>query len=158
MKFDDTLIGVVLGIFSIIVFILAQAFPVIPGQHFGASLFPSAISTGLFICALMLVVQGLRNRAAGRPDKVRAPWLRDPRSVLRFLLVPASLVFYFELADTLGFLLCAFILLCVLFRAFGVSWMRTVVVALISTLVIHFMFYSVLKVPLPWGLLEPFAW
>ena len=158
MKFDDTLIGVALGIFSVIVFIMAQAFPVIPGQNFGASLFPTVISVGLFICALLLVVQGVRGRASGRPRHVRAPWLRDPRAVWRFLLVPASLVFYFELAGTLGFLPCSFILLCVLLLAFGVRWLRAVLVALISVLVIHFMFYSVLKVPLPWGLLEPFAW
>lgn len=158
MKFDDTLIGVVLGIFSVIVFAIAQTFPVIPGQHFGASLFPVLIACGLFICSVLLVVQGVRTRAATRANHVRAAWLRDPRAVIRFLLVPASLVFYFELGSVLGFLLCAFILLLVLFIAFGVPWRRAIIVALISALIIHFMFYSVLKVPLPWGLLEPMAW
>lgn len=158
MKFDDTLIGVVLGIFSVIVFAIALTFPVIPGQNFGASLFPVLISCGLFICAVMLVVQGMRNRAVSRVPLVSASWLRNRRAVLRFLLIPASLVFYFELGSTLGFLLCAFIILCVLFRAFGVTWLRTFVVALVSVMIIHFMFYSVLKVPLPWGLLEPLAW
>ncbi|NYT77966.1 tripartite tricarboxylate transporter TctB family protein [Alcaligenaceae bacterium] len=158
MKFDDALIGVVLGIFSVIVFAVALTFPVIPGQHFGASLFPVLISSGLFICAVMLVVQGSRKRAVSRASLVRASWLRDRRAVLRFLLVPASLVFYFELGSTLGFLLCAFMILCVLFRVFGVTWLRTFVVAFVSVMIIHVMFYSVLKVPLPWGLLEPMAW
>jgi putative tricarboxylic transport membrane protein len=27
-----------------------------------------------------------------------------------------------------------------------------------GTLVIHFLFYKMLKVPLPWGLLSPYAW
>jgi putative tricarboxylic transport membrane protein len=28
----------------------------------------------------------------------------------------------------------------------------------IAALVIHFMFYKLLRVPLPWGLLTPYAW
>ena len=32
------------------------------------------------------------------------------------------------------------------------------VVAVVATLVIHFAFYKLLRVPLPWGLLTPWAW
>ena len=158
MKFDDTLIGIVLGIFSVLVFAIAQTFPPIPGQHFGASLFPTVVSVGLFICAVLLVLQGLSARACGAPRPPRPQWLHEPLSVIRFLLIPASLIFYFETGDLLGFIPCAIILLLVLFRAFGVSWRRTIIVSLISVLVIHFMFYSVLHVPLPWGLLESLSW
>jgi putative tricarboxylic transport membrane protein len=158
MKFNDIHIGIVLGVFSVIVFAAARTFPVIPGQQFGASLFPMLIAVGLFICALLLVAQGLRARAAGAPKAASPSWLRDPISVMRFLMVPASLVFYFVLGDWLGFVPCAFLLLIVLFRLFGVRWRTSLVVALATTLIIHFMFYTVLHVPLPWGLLEPVAW
>ena len=30
--------------------------------------------------------------------------------------------------------------------------------AIIVTLVIHYVYYKLLKVPLPWGILERFAW
>jgi putative tricarboxylic transport membrane protein len=158
MKFDDILIGIVLGVFSVIVFAVARTFPVIPGQQFGASLFPTLISVGLFICAVLLVLQGMRARVAGAPRASWPAWLREPISVLRFLMVPASLVFYFEAGDWLGFLPCAFLLLVVLFRLFGVRWRTALIVALATALIIHFMFYTVLQVPLPWGLLEPIAW
>jgi putative tricarboxylic transport membrane protein len=158
MKFNDIYIGIVLGVFSAIVFAAARTFPVIPGQQFGASLFPTLISVGLFICAVLLVMQGLRARAAGATRAAWPAWLREPISVLRFLMVPASLVFYFEVGDWLGFLPCAFLLLMVLFRLFGVRWRTALIVALATALIIHFMFYSVLHVPLPWGLLEPIAW
>ncbi len=100
MTFDDTLIGIVLGVFSVIAFAAAQAFPPIPGQQFGASLFPSVIAAGLFICAVLLVIQGLRRRAV---SVARADWMRDPVSVLRFALVPGVLFFYFSASDALGF-------------------------------------------------------
>lgn len=158
MKFDDILIGAVLGIFSVIVFAAARTFPAIPGQQFGASLFPTLISVGLFICSILLVAQGLRTRRAGTPRPPGPTWLREPMSVLRFLMVPASLVFYFMLGDWLGFLPCAFLLLVALFRVFSVRWRTALIVALVTSLVIHFMFYSILHVPLPWGLLEPVAW
>jgi len=158
MKFDDILIGAVLGVFSVIVFAAAQTFPAIPGQQFGASLFPTLIAVGLFICSVLLVAQGLRARAAGARRPAWPDWLRDPMSVLRFLMVPASLVFYFMAGDWLGFLPCAFVLLVVLFRIFGVRWRTALIVALVTALVIHFMFYRILQVPLPWGLLEPIAW
>jgi putative tricarboxylic transport membrane protein len=31
-------------------------------------------------------------------------------------------------------------------------------IAIITTLVVHFIFYKGLRVPLPWGLLMPFQW
>jgi putative tricarboxylic transport membrane protein len=33
-----------------------------------------------------------------------------------------------------------------------------IVVALVATLVIHTRFYKLLRVPLPWGVLEPVLW
>ena len=35
---------------------------------------------------------------------------------------------------------------------------RAIVIALVMTLVIHYMFYKLLRVPLPWGVLTPWAW
>jgi len=158
MKFDDTFIGLFLAVCSVGIFAIAQTFPPIPGQNFGASLFPTVLSVGLFICSVLLLIPGLRQRAAGAPRPSWPAWTREPISILRFLLAPGSLFFYFETGDSLGFIPCALILLLVLFRVFGVSWLRAIVVAVISVLVIHFMFYSILHVPLPWGMLEPLSW
>jgi putative tricarboxylic transport membrane protein len=157
MKIDDAITGLLLGLFSVAVFIAALSFPPIPGQNFGASLFPVWISIGMFICSICLVVQGVRQRRAGYRMTVPA-WLYDKMAIIRFLLIPATLVFYFEVADYLGFFITASIILVVLFRAFGVRWLTSLIVALIGALAIHAMFYGILKVPLPWGVLESLAW
>ena len=42
-------------------------------------------------------------------------------------------------------------------RLRGASWRVTIPVAIVATLVIHFSFYKLLRVPLPWGVLEGWA-
>ena len=42
--------------------------------------------------------------------------------------------------------------------AFGVKPAWIVPIAIVATLLIHSAFYKLLSVPLPWGLLQPFAW
>jgi len=49
-------------------------------------------------------------------------------------------------------------MLVALFKALRVNWRRTLTVAVIATLVVHFAFYKLLRVPLPWGVLTPWAW
>jgi putative tricarboxylic transport membrane protein len=35
---------------------------------------------------------------------------------------------------------------------------RALLIAVVATLVIHFAFYKLLRVPLPWGVLKNWAW
>jgi putative tricarboxylic transport membrane protein len=58
------------------------------------------------------------------------------------------------LVDALGFILTGVVYLATLFAVFGVRPRSVVPIALAVTLVIHYAFYKLLKVPLPWGLLE----
>jgi putative tricarboxylic transport membrane protein len=67
-------------------------------------------------------------------------------------------VFYIAFANTLGFFATSFIMLVALFKALRVNWRRTLMVAAIATLLVHFAFYKLLRVPLPWGVLTPWAW
>ena len=73
-------------------------------------------------------------------------------------LVIAVNVLYILLVDTLGFIPTAVIYLSVLFAAFGVSPRWNLPIAIIVTLLIHYSFYKMLKVPLPWGVLTRVAW
>jgi putative tricarboxylic transport membrane protein len=68
------------------------------------------------------------------------------------------LVFYVIAADPLGFMPTAALCLLALFLKLKVRLLPAVIVAISSTLVIHFLFYKLLRVPLPWGVLERFAW
>ena len=61
-------------------------------------------------------------------------------------------------ADSLGFVLCSTLMLIALLWSYGVRPVLVVPVALVATLAIHLGFYKLLKVPLPWGVLQPIAW
>jgi putative tricarboxylic transport membrane protein len=67
-------------------------------------------------------------------------------------------VFYIAFANALGFFATSFIMLVALFKALRVNWRRTFIVAVIATVLAHFAFYKLLRVPLPWGVLTPWAW
>jgi putative tricarboxylic transport membrane protein len=85
-------------------------------------------------------------------------WVRQPRMVLNAALVIGALIFYALMVDTIGFFLTAFILLTTLFLAFGVRRRWVGPIAIVVTLGLHFAFYTLLRVPLPWGWLEAIAW
>ena len=69
----------------------------------------------------------------------------------------AGLVAYVLVVDAVGFHITAAALLLAWSRLLGASWRLALPVALTATIVIHLAFYKLLKVPLPWGLLERFA-
>ncbi|MDH5538970.1 MAG: tripartite tricarboxylate transporter TctB family protein, partial [Rhizobacter sp.] len=70
----------------------------------------------------------------------------------------ASLLFYLLASQLLGFIVSAALMLVAMLWAYGVRRALIVPVALVATLVIHTLFFKLLKVPLPWGWLAPVAW
>jgi putative tricarboxylic transport membrane protein len=71
--------------------------------------------------------------------------------------VLGGLAFYIAAANMLGFHITAVALLAFWVRILGGSWRVAVVVAVVGTLAIHVSFYKMLRIPLPWGLLEQWA-
>jgi len=67
------------------------------------------------------------------------------------------LLFYVLAADWLGFYLTALVIQLAWMRLLGASWRLTIPVALIATVAIHLSFYKLLRIPLPWGLFERYA-
>jgi len=64
---------------------------------------------------------------------------------------------YIAFADRVGFLIIAPVLLVLWFRVLGVRWGASMLSAVVTTLVIWYAFYKLLRVPLPWGVLTPYA-
>lgn len=155
MKLNDAVTGVLLLVLAAAVGWHIRGFPQMPGQKFGPALFPGIIAAGLAVCGALLVVRGARSGEA--PVRL-APWTGSPTLAANFLLVCGALAFYALAAETLGFLLTGTAILLALFVKLGVPALRGGVIAVIATLVIHLLFYKVLRVPLPWGLLQPIAW
>ena len=131
-----------------------QSFPAMPGQHFGPALFPGLLGIGVAACGTLLVARGLR---AGGAWVSLAPWTRRPRPVAGFVSVLAGLALYVVLAEPLGFHLTGFLLVLAWTLVFGARASLAVPVAIAAPVLIHLAFYKLLRVPLPWGVLERFA-
>ena len=155
MRIHDSLIGGVLLLLSLAVLWHIQGFPPAAGQQYGPALFPGLIAIGLAAASAVLAWQGLRRP---QPWLVLSEGLRSPRHLAAFAITLGSMVFYILLSETLGFIVCSLVVLVALQWACGVRPLAAVAVAIAATLVIHTCFYKLLKVPLPWGLLQRFAW
>ena len=157
MKLNDAVFGAVLLALGAWVLFGVQGFPKIPGQPVGPALFPGLIAVGLCACGAMLVWSGLRERPRGAWI-AWDDWVRSPRHVLALAVLLGSIVFYIAASKWLGFLPTAMLILLAMLLVLRVPPGRAVLIALVATLVVHFAFYKLLRVPLPWGVLTPYAW
>jgi putative tricarboxylic transport membrane protein len=161
MKLNDAVWGALFLLLGVVILIHVQSFPAMPGQKVGPALFPGVLAAGLSVCALLLIVRGVAARVkegARAPWFVADAWFGSPRLVLAFTLVVGVNVFYILVVDRLGFIPTGIIYLAALFAVFGVRLRNNLVIAVVVTLVIHYAFYKLLRVPLPWGMLVKWAW
>ena len=156
MKFNDAVAGAVLLAVAIAVLVSIQSFPKIPGQSIGPGAFPGLVALLLAGCSVALIWRGWRERRT-QPLVAVGAWLGSPRHVGHFALAVGALVFYIVAADRLGFLLCGALILLALFLALRVRRAHAVGLALVLPVLIHLIFYKLLRVPLPWGVL-PILW
>ena len=161
MKLNDAIWGTLLLLLAVTLLVHIQSFPKIPGQKYGPALFPGVIATGLAVCAVLLIVKGLAARKHGHERAqwfALDSWAHSRLHVLAFAVVVGVNVFYIALVDKLGFISTGTVYLAALFAVFLVRkrWILPLAIAL--TLAIHTVFYKLLKVPLPWGPLQPILW
>jgi putative tricarboxylic transport membrane protein len=154
LRTNDAVSGLVLIALASIMIFLTHTFPPFPGQNYGPSLFPRLLGTGIIICGLLLIVQGLGARRAGEPWIVWSTWTREPWRLVSFVLTIGVIVFYILASETVGFLPVACATLLALFLWFRVSPARAVLVAVAGTLVINYFFVHLMRVPLPRGFLN----
>jgi putative tricarboxylic transport membrane protein len=156
MRLNDSMAGALAVIFGVALILYSRTFPSMPGQAIGPGLFPSVIGWGFVGFGGALII------GARRQPRVASvefdDWVRRPRMVLNFAVVIVALVFYATGVTRLGFFLTAAIFVSVLWAAFGVRRRLILPLALAVTFAVHYMFYSVLRVPLPWGPLGDIAW
>jgi putative tricarboxylic transport membrane protein len=170
MKNNDVPIGAGLLLLALAILWHVSSFPAAPGQPYNAALVPGLAAVGLALA-------GLRKKRAGRdasaaavekgPDLDALTSSQDvevletapvPSRLLAIVVTAGAIVFYLIAANFLGFIITGAIILAVLMWAYGVTFKVLLPVSIIGALVIHLAFYKLLSVPLPWGLLQPFAW
>lgn len=161
MKLNDAVWGALLIFFSAAVLTHVQSYPAIPGQKVGPALFPGLLAVAMAVCAVLLIGKGLAARAHGG-DRARwvelEGWTRSRRHLLAFGAVIGVNLFYILLVDRIGFIVTGIVYLGTLFAIFGVRPRWIAPIALVAVLGIHYAFYKLLRVPLPWGLLQGIAW
>ena len=151
MKFNDIIWGLVLMAVGIAVLGDVRGYPEIPGQQYGPRAFPGLLAWLLIGCSILLIHKGWRERKQ-HPWFEAGSWLQSAPQVRNFAITIAGLVFYILAAEKLGFLLCGSAMLAALFWSLRVRPALILPIAVISTFVIHGIFYKGLRVPLPWGI------
>jgi putative tricarboxylic transport membrane protein len=156
MKINDAIFGAVFLLLGIVILVHVQAFPKIPGQQYGPAIFPGVVAAGLAICGALLVVSGMRTRA-GAPWFEISDWVRSGQHLRAFAAIVGGSVAYILWADDLGFLLFAPTVLFVWLVALRTRALPAAVTAVVVSVAIWYAFYKLLRVPLPWGVLKPWA-
>ena len=136
--------------------------PPVPGQPVGPNVFPLVIGTGLALCGLAIAFgighsfeeeEELIPVEGGQPTPPPTGKLYG----LRALLPPALLLFYVVVADRLGFIITAALIVYATSTALGARWKLSLPLAALAPIGIHLIFSKLLRVPLPAGLL-PMPW
>jgi putative tricarboxylic transport membrane protein len=102
-----------------------------------------------------MIASGIRQ---GGPVVAWADWARERHGVRNVAVTVAAILFYILAADTLGFVLTMAPILLVMFRLLGVGWLVGIALAIVVTFLVHYLFGSLLYVPLPSGVLAPWRW
>jgi putative tricarboxylic transport membrane protein len=138
--------------------------PPVPGQQVGPNVFPMVVGIGLCLCGAM-VAFGIGHRfeeeaeadLASHTDHVVET---EPRGVLwgfRALLPPALLLSYVFVVERIGFIPTAAAIVLITALALGATLRLAIPLALLAPVGVHLIFYKLLRVPLPAGLL-PMPW
>jgi putative tricarboxylic transport membrane protein len=159
VKVNDAVSGALFVGLAGLIFFFTSHFRSMPGQDYGAAFFPRTIAVLMALLGAALIVKGIRERS-GKPWVEALDWMRSPRHVANFALVLAALVFYILVSDSLGFAITAFLVLyaLLLWLRGPPFWVSSAVISLVSMIGIHQFFGQFLRVPLPWGILESYAW
>lgn len=151
------------NIWCSVVFIVISIYAIVASTHFkeyrnstvNPSAFPQIMATGLLICSLALLamelVKLLQNKATED-----APILSIKDRGIRYALLCMLLaVLYVMLLNPLGFLIVAPVISLCMMHMIGLrKWSVMIIVSLVLALGIWLLFYKVLSISLPLGILE----
>jgi putative tricarboxylic transport membrane protein len=165
MQLSDRVTGLTIAAIGAAAVYGGSLLPPMPGQPVGPSIFPIVVGAGLCLCGALIVLgvgrvfeaEAEADFAAHQAAPALAPsqeaWL--PR--LKALVPIAALLFYVVAVDTLGFVPTAFLMITAVALALGARWKAALGLAVVAPPIVHLMFFKLLRVPLPDGLL-PLPW
>jgi putative tricarboxylic transport membrane protein len=173
MQVSDRIAGAFLIALGGIAAYAGSRLPPVPGQQIGPNVFPMVVGIGLVVCGALIALgvghrfeeQAEANQAA-HSDPAAAPalasrWLRGLTAGwwrnLAVVVPPGLLVFYVLAVERLGFIATAAIMVLATALALGGRLRLALPLALVTPFAVHLVFYKLLRVPLPIGLI-PTPW
>ena len=157
MKFDDSILGVIILIFGVTIIYLSSGFETLRHISYGPGFFPTIIGAGFVLCGSLLVGRRILEGVPWGKWVELGNWSRSPRHIVNFFLVPVSVILYILISDVVGFFLSMILLLSVQIAWFTRQIWKSITIALLVTLFLQVFFQGFMSVPLPWGVLERFA-
>lgn len=172
MKVSDRVTGAMLVALGVAAYWGGSLLPPVPGQQVGPNVFPMVIGAALTVCGVLILLgvgrtfeeeEKIVTSSTGEvadgdalaPAQGRvATFLRGGWKVL---VPPAALFFYYFASERLGFWITALLMVFALARSQGAKWRHAVGLAIVAPALVHLVFYKLLRVPLPPGLLK-FPW
>ncbi len=157
---------------GVLTFYAASMLPTVAGQQIGPQVFPMVIGGALIVCGSMIMV-GVGSAfedeekfvvsedgdlvGGDKAEKVVDRLGASGAGGWKVIMPPMALFFYFLASEKLGFWLSAFVIILALSQTMGAKLRWSLVVSFIAPALIHLIFYKLLRVPLPTGLLA-FPW
>lgn len=161
MHLSDRVTGGFLVLLGALAFWGGSLLPAVPGQDVGPAAFPMVIGGGLMACGVLIAL-GI-GRGFEAPDAAPAEHPRGLAAALgrgawvAAFLPPALLIFYVLVSEFLGFLPTAAVMVLAGVLALGGSARLAIGMAVTAPLAVHLVFFKLLRVPLPDGLV-PAPW
>lgn len=152
----DLVVGAALTALAIGMIVQAQGFPRIRAMPYGPDLFPRIIAGGLILSALGILAEGLRAWRLGLAPDPGAHL--STRGALAFVTIAALVAGFALLLPVAGFHIAAALVVAVAVPVFGGSVLLAGLLAVTVPVALHYVFYSLMRVVLPWGWMTPFAW
>jgi putative tricarboxylic transport membrane protein len=167
MRLSDQATGLFTFALGAVAAYAGSRLPPVPGQQVGPNVFPLVIGLGLCLCGLMIAFGiGHQFEEEAEADLAAHSDLpaKDGSAIapsrfhgLRILIPPGLLIIYALVVEQLGFFLTAAGIILIAGLAFGARPSRALPVALLAPILLHLVFYKLLRVPLPAGLV-PMPW
>ena len=166
MQLSDRVTGLFLAGLGAVAAWQASKLPPIPGQQIGPAVFPMVIGIGLCLCGLLIALRIGRHfedeaeaDLAAHQDAPVAdyPGMFGLPVGLNALVPIFLLIFYVLTVDILGFVPVAAIMFGLAALTLRASPKLALLMAVVAPPLVHLVFYKLLRVPLPGGLL-PMPW
>lgn len=150
MKLPDRIGGVVLVMLGAAVVIASLGLPTIPGQPIGPAVFPTVLGVALGFSGLIIFV---RPQCMASPGAERLEAFRFI-DMLRLLSPVAVLIVGYFIMESVGFLMTGFLIMFVTSLLLRGSVVGSLLLSVAMTVLIYTIFASLLRVPLPIGILS----